>query len=203
MLLVGGLVTDGRVRATAFVLVAVWLLLGPVVVSLGHAHEADRLLHHLTFAAVFVVASLFFRHSPLIQQLSVCGLHTSNPLRLWFEIRVVDALQKNWKTPTLSESSIVLIGLLLAIVGLAFRDTVGVTSLLVAVGIGLMIAGTVYLAVEGREVLRLSLAFIALLALPLFAYSGIVQWIGGFMTGTVVVGVLYSRVSWETIRTRV
>ncbi|GAB3323199.1 hypothetical protein [Haloplanus salinarum] len=115
----------------------------------------------------------------------------------------MDALQKNWKTPTLSESSIVLIGLLLAIVGLAFRDTVGVTSLLVAVGIGLMIAGTVYLAVEGREVLRLSLAFIALLALPLFAYSGIVQWIGGFMTGTVVVGVLYSRVSWETIRTRV
>jgi hypothetical protein len=53
VLLVGGLVTDGRVRTTAFALVAVWLLLGLVVVSLGHAYEAGRLPHHLTFAAVF------------------------------------------------------------------------------------------------------------------------------------------------------
>lgn len=54
MLLVGGLVTDGRARATAFALVAVWPLLGLVVVSPGHAHEAGRLPHHLTFATVFV-----------------------------------------------------------------------------------------------------------------------------------------------------
>jgi hypothetical protein len=33
VLLVGGLVTDDRVRATAFALVAVWLLLGLVVVT--------------------------------------------------------------------------------------------------------------------------------------------------------------------------
>jgi hypothetical protein len=54
VLIIGGLVTDGRVRTTAFALVAVWLLLGFVVVGLDHAHEAGRLPHHLTFAAVFV-----------------------------------------------------------------------------------------------------------------------------------------------------
>jgi hypothetical protein len=58
VLLVGGLVTDGRIRAAAFALVVVWLLLGLVVVSLGHAHEAGRLPHHLTFATVFVVGSV-------------------------------------------------------------------------------------------------------------------------------------------------
>jgi hypothetical protein len=104
-------------------------------------------------------------------------------------------LQENWNTPTLSESSIVLIGLLLAIVGLTFRDTVGITSLLTAVGTGLVIAGTVYIAVEGSEVIRLSLVLLALVALPLLAYGGIVRWIGGLMIGTVVGGALYSRVS--------
>lgn len=105
------------------------------------------------------------------------------------------SLQKNWNTPTLSESSIVLIGLLLAIVGLAFRDTLGITTLLAAVGIGLVIAGTVYIAVEGSEIVRLSLAFVALVALPLFAYGGIVRWVGGLMTGIVLCGAVYSRIS--------
>jgi len=105
------------------------------------------------------------------------------------------ALQKSLNTPTLSESSIVLIGLLLTIVGLTFGDTAGITSLLAAVGIGLVIAGTVYIAVEASEVIRLSLVFIALVAMPLLAYGGIVQWIGGLMIGTVVCGALYSRVS--------
>ena len=107
----------------------------------------------------------------------------------------MDALQKNWNTPSLSESSVLLIGILLTIVGLTFRDTAGITSLLAAVGIGLVIAGTVYIAVEGSEVVRLSLVFIALVALPLLAYGGIVRWIGGLMIGTVIVGALYSRIS--------
>jgi hypothetical protein len=107
----------------------------------------------------------------------------------------MDALQKNVNTPTLPESSIVLIGLLLAIVGLSFRDTFGITSILAAVGIGLVIAGTVYIAVEGSELLRLSLSFIALVALPLLSYGSIVRWIGGLMYGLVAVGALYSRLS--------
>ena len=107
----------------------------------------------------------------------------------------MDALQQNWNIPTLSESSVPLIGILLTIVGLTFRDTAGITSLLAAVGIGLVIAGMVYIAVEGSEVVRLSLSFIALVALPLLAYGGIVRWIGGLMIGTVIVGALYSRTS--------
>lgn len=107
----------------------------------------------------------------------------------------MDALQKNVKSPTLPESSIVLIGLLLAIVGLSFRDTFGITSILAAVGIGLVVAGTVYIAVEGSEIVRLSLSFIALVALPLLSYGSIVQWIGGLMYGLVAVGAVYTRLS--------
>lgn len=107
----------------------------------------------------------------------------------------MDALQKKLNTPTLPESSVVLIGLLLAIVGLSFRDTFGITSIFAAVGIGLVVAGTVYIAVEGSELIRLSMAFVALVALPLLSYGSIVRWTGGLMIGLVVVGALYSRVS--------
>ncbi|MHB9287357.1 hypothetical protein ACKVMT_10005 [Halobacteriales archaeon Cl-PHB] len=107
----------------------------------------------------------------------------------------MDALQKNRSTATLSESSIVLIGLVFAIVGLAFRDSYGFTSILAALGIGLVVAGTVYIAVEGREVVRLSLAFISLVALPLLSYGSVVRWIGGIMIGAVIVGASYSRIS--------
>jgi hypothetical protein len=62
ILIIGGFVTDGRGRTTAFALVAVWLLLGFVVVSLGHAHESGRLPHHLTFAAVFVAGCVGGSH---------------------------------------------------------------------------------------------------------------------------------------------
>jgi hypothetical protein len=100
----------------------------------------------------------------------------------------MDALQKNSNTPTLPESSIVLIGLLFAIVGLTFRDSFGFTSLLAALGIGLVVAGTVYIAVEGTELVRLSLVFISLVALPLLSYGSVVRWIGGMMIGAVLIG---------------
>ena len=62
VLIIGGLVTDGWVQTTTFALVAAWLLLGFVVVGLGHAHEAGRLPHHLTFAAVFVAGCVGGSH---------------------------------------------------------------------------------------------------------------------------------------------
>jgi hypothetical protein len=105
----------------------------------------------------------------------------------------MEALQKYRSTPTLPESSIVLVGLVFAIVGLIFSDAYGFTSLLAAVGVGLVVAGTVYLAVEGPELVRLSVAFISLVALPLFAYGSIVRWIGAVLIGTVIVGILYTR----------
>jgi hypothetical protein len=107
----------------------------------------------------------------------------------------MDALQRNSNTSTLPESSIVLIGLLFAIVGLTFRDSFGFTSILGALGIGLVIAGTVYIAAEGTELLRLSLAFISLVALPLLSYGSVVRWIGGLMIGAVIVSAVYTRIS--------
>jgi hypothetical protein len=106
----------------------------------------------------------------------------------------MDVLQKNSNTPTLPESSIVLLGLLFAIIGLTFRDSFGFTSLLAALGIGLTIAGTVYIAVEGTELVRLSLAFISLVALPLLSYGSVLRWVGGIMIGAVIVGAVYTRI---------
>ncbi len=96
---------------------------------------------------------------------------------------------------SLPESTIVVTGLVFTIVGLTFRDTAGFTSLLAALGIGLVIAGTVYIAVEGPELVRLSLAFISLVALPLLFYGSVVRWIGALMIGAVIVGALYTRIS--------
>jgi len=107
----------------------------------------------------------------------------------------MDALQENKSTPSLPESSIVLIGLLFAIVGLTFRDSFGFTPLLAALGIGLVIAGTVYIAVEGPELVRLSLVFTSLVAVPLLSYGSVVRWIGALLIGVVIVGVVYTRIS--------
>ena len=107
----------------------------------------------------------------------------------------MDALQKKRSRATLSESSIVLIGLLFTLVGLAFRDSFGFTSLLAALGIGLVVGGTVYIAVEGSEVVRFSLVFISLVALPLLSYGGVVRWLGGMLIGAVIVGASYSRLA--------
>ena len=107
----------------------------------------------------------------------------------------MDALRQNRSAPSVPESSIILIGLLFAIVGLTFRDSFGFTSLLAVLGIGLVIAGVVYIAVEGPELVRLSLAFISLVALPLLSYGSVIRWIGGIMMGTVIIGAVYTRIS--------
>ena len=105
------------------------------------------------------------------------------------------ALRKNGTTPTLPESSIVLIGLVFAILGLAFRDSFGIMAILAALGIGLVIAGTVYIAVEGPELVRLSMAFVSLVALQLLSYGSAVRWMGGIVIGGVIVGALYTRIA--------
>jgi hypothetical protein len=55
--LVVGLFDDGRVRSVALALVAVWLLVGLLVVALSLARESGHLPHHLTFAAVVLLGS--------------------------------------------------------------------------------------------------------------------------------------------------
>lgn len=99
----------------------------------------------------------------------------------------------DFQLTTLPESSIVLIGLLFTIFGLTFRDSVGITSLFTALGIGLLIAGTVYVAAKGSEWTRLTLVFVSLVAVQLIAFGGVVRWIGGVMIGTVVTVIAYSR----------
>jgi hypothetical protein len=79
-------------------------------------------------------------------------------------------------------------------VGLTLPGFPGVTSLLFALGIGLTIGGTVYLAASGPERYRLSLAFLALVAVPLLGYGGTMQWAGTVLIGAVICGALYSRV---------
>ena len=107
----------------------------------------------------------------------------------------MNALQKNSNASTLPASSVVLIGLLFAIIGITFRDSFGFTSLLAALGIGLVVAGTVYIAVEGTERVRLVLVFISLVALPLLFYGSVVRWIGGILIGVVLIGAVYTRIA--------
>lgn len=107
----------------------------------------------------------------------------------------MDAVQKKRGTTTLSESSVVLIGLFLAVVGLTFRHSIGIASLLIALGIGLLIAGTVYSVAKGSEWTRLTFVFVSLVAVQLVTFRGVVQWIGGVMIGIVLVAISYSRLS--------
>lgn len=107
----------------------------------------------------------------------------------------MDALRRKWGTATLPESSIALVGLALALVGLTLQDSVGVTSLLTAVGIGLLVAGTVYVATEGSQLTRLTIVFVSLVAVQLLAFGGPVRWIGGVTIGAVVVATSYTRLS--------
>lgn len=107
----------------------------------------------------------------------------------------MSAIRRRWAAGTLPESSIVLIGLLCTVLGLTFRDSIGITPLLTAVGIGLVIAGTVYIAVEGPELVRLALVFVSLVAVQLVTFGGVVQRVGGVAIGAVAVAILYTRVS--------
>ena len=123
------------------------------------------------------------------------NLNVANPLMTEEYIDCMDVPSRMLNGSSLSESSIVLIGLLFGSVGLVFRDSFGIASLFGSIGIGLIVAGTVYIAVEGSELVRLSIAFAALVALPLLLYRGIVQLIGGFLILIVLSSALYSRVS--------
>lgn len=107
----------------------------------------------------------------------------------------MDSLQRRWDTATFPESSIILIGLVLTAGGILFRDSIGITTLLTAIGIGLLIAGTVYIAARGSELARLTIAFVSLIAVQLVTFGGVVQWIGGAMIGIIIAAITYSRLS--------
>lgn len=107
----------------------------------------------------------------------------------------MNGLQRKWGTATLPESSIVLIGLVLTVGGLLFRGSNGIAPLLTAIGIGLLIAGTVYIAARGSELTRLTLAFVSLVAVQLVTFGDVVQWVGGALIGIIGTVISYSRLS--------
>ncbi|MXR51855.1 hypothetical protein GRX03_09585 [Halovenus sp. WSH3] len=94
-----------------------------------------------------------------------------------------------------SVSRVVLAGLALVITGLVVADSLGVHFIIVGLGIGVTLSGTVYLATDGSEWLRIANAFVALVGCQLVGFSGVVRGVGGALVGAVVVSVLYSRVS--------
>lgn len=103
------------------------------------------------------------------------------------------ALRRKWFTTNFPESSIVLVGFLLTILGLALRNSTGVAELLAAFGIALFVAGMAYVTAGGTERFRLTLAFGSLIAAQLLAFGGLVQWVGGITIGSIVVAITYSR----------
>jgi hypothetical protein len=106
----------------------------------------------------------------------------------------MESHQPALQTVANSDARILLVGLLAVGVGLTLPGFPGITSLLLAFGIGLVVGGTVYLAAIGSERYRLSLAFLALVAVPLLGFGGTMQWVAILMIGAVICGALSSRV---------
>ena len=99
------------------------------------------------------------------------------------------------KQSTAGELGVVTFGLVLAIVGLTWQDTVGITPMLAAVGIALVVGGVVYIAVDGPEPVRFVLAFAALVAVQLLAVSGVLRWAGAATALAIATAVGYSRLT--------
>lgn len=92
----------------------------------------------------------------------------------------------------LSESGVAGIGLACILAGFVGTGVPGVARLLVALGVGLTLAGTVYVATDGPTWLRFGLPFVALVAAQLCFFGGVVRWLGAIGVVIVVAGVAYS-----------
>jgi hypothetical protein len=87
----------------------------------------------------------------------------------------VNGLSTQWIWQRPGASGLVLAGLLITSVGLVLQDTLGVTTMLTALGIALVVAGTTVLIAEGTDVFRGSLAFGSLVGAQLLPFSGLVR----------------------------
>jgi hypothetical protein len=91
------------------------------------------------------------------------------------------------------ESSVAFAGLVLAAVGLALQDSLGITSLVAALGLAFVVAGTAYVATEAARPIRLAVVFVALVGAQLLAFGGAVRLVGAVLVGVVLVAAGYSR----------
>jgi hypothetical protein len=105
----------------------------------------------------------------------------------------MNGLSTQWIGKRPGESGLVLAGLLITSVGLVLQDTLGVTTMLTAFGIALVVAGTTVLLAEGSDVFRGSLAFGSLVGAQLLPFSGLVRAAGVLLIVAVLVVAVSSR----------
>lgn len=96
-------------------------------------------------------------------------------------------------TAARSGKAVILLGLLLAITGLAIEDSLGASTSVAALGVALLVGGTTFVSVAAPTVYRYAFTIVALTAAPLVFFDGVTSLIGTLGIGTVVVGVLYTR----------
>ncbi|WP_121741052.1 hypothetical protein [Natronorubrum halophilum] len=100
------------------------------------------------------------------------------------------------RTPFSTEnpvSFIVLVGLVATIGGLTIRDSAGISTIVAAVGIGLLVTGSTYTLTTGSTLQRLTTSFVALVSVQLVAIAGIVRWLGAVGLLLVLAGICYGR----------
>jgi|AntRauTorcE11898_2_1112593.scaffolds.fasta_scaffold25300_2 predicted ABC-type sugar transport system permease subunit len=105
----------------------------------------------------------------------------------------MNVLPTQWFGERPGESGIVLAGVLLTTAGLLLQDTLGVTTMLTAVGIALVVASAAFLLAEGTNVFRGSLAFGALVGAQLLPFSGVVRLMGLLLLVAVLFVAILSR----------
>ena len=88
---------------------------------------------------------------------------------------------------------IAVLGVLLAFAGLVLIDTTGLNTLVAGSGVAFVVAGSTYALAAGRTGIRLSLAFLAVFAVPLVFFSGSVQAVGLGGVGAALAGSAYTR----------
>lgn len=100
---------------------------------------------------------------------------------------------REWTASMSPPATVALVGAMAAMTGIALRDTLGASESVTAAGIAMMVAGTTYAASVGPDRVRLGLTVLALVAVQLLRFGGVVRWIGAAGAVIVVIGIAYGR----------
>ncbi|GAB7019319.1 hypothetical protein [Halostagnicola bangensis] len=99
-----------------------------------------------------------------------------------------------FQLPTRStEGLVAVLGITLTLVATILADSAGLSAMVLALGIGLTIAGTVCLAIDSAVIVRYSGAFVSLVAAQLLTFSGVVRLLGILGLLTVAGVAVFSR----------
>lgn len=100
---------------------------------------------------------------------------------------------REWTGSMSPAASVTLVGAIAAMTGIALRDSVGASASVIAAGIAMMVAGTTYAASAGPDRLRFGLTILAVVAVQLLAFGGVVRWAGVAVVLVVLAGIAYGR----------